>query len=192
MADKYEYEKRKKERLEEVKASSTLAIPEEKALRTGIACSQSRTIIAKKTRDALSSPSRNPSNEYLRAIPIGRQKNASETPSALEQIKLRDERSHKRLHTKSKDGKKGNVKGSSRSSLHPDSYNQESQIPELIKRFHEKIPKMVDEMMQVATSFLQGQKAASNQKRKKAPQAWRHQEGGHRQNFKKGGVPQLT
>ncbi|GJS12675.1 reverse transcriptase domain-containing protein [Tanacetum coccineum] len=59
--------------------------------------------------------------------------------------------------------------------------------PELIKRFHEKIPKIVDEMMQVATSFLQGQEAASNQERKKVPQAWRHQEGGHRQNFKKGG-----
>ncbi|GJW47866.1 reverse transcriptase domain-containing protein [Tanacetum coccineum] len=42
-------------------------------------------------------------------------------------------------------------------------------------------------MMQVATSFLQGQEAASNQERKKVPQAWRHQEGGHRQNFKKGG-----
>ncbi|GJV58444.1 hypothetical protein Tco_1459449 [Tanacetum coccineum] len=46
--------------------------------------------------------------------------------------------------------------------------------PELIKRFHEKIPKTVDEMMQVATSFLQGQEAASNQERKKVPQAWRH------------------
>ncbi|GKC98970.1 reverse transcriptase domain-containing protein [Tanacetum coccineum] len=42
-------------------------------------------------------------------------------------------------------------------------------------------------MMQVATSFLQGQEAASNQERKKAPPAWKHQEGGHRQNFKKGG-----
>ncbi|GJZ55663.1 reverse transcriptase domain-containing protein [Tanacetum coccineum] len=41
----------------------------------------------------------------------------------------------------------------------------------LIKRFHEKIPKTVDEMMQVATSFLQGQEAASNHERKKAPQA---------------------
>ncbi|GKA68569.1 reverse transcriptase domain-containing protein [Tanacetum coccineum] len=41
-------------------------------------------------------------------------------------------------------------------------------------------------MMQVATSFLQGQEAASNQERKKAPPAWRHQERGHRQNFKKG------
>ncbi|GKB77492.1 reverse transcriptase domain-containing protein [Tanacetum coccineum] len=59
--------------------------------------------------------------------------------------------------------------------------------PELIKRFHEKIPKTIDEMMQVATSFLQGQEVASNQERKKVPQAWRHQEGGHRQNFKKRG-----
>ncbi|GJS88808.1 hypothetical protein Tco_0771444 [Tanacetum coccineum] len=42
-------------------------------------------------------------------------------------------------------------------------------------------------MMQVATSFLQGQEAASNQERKKVPQAWRHPEGNHRQNFKKGG-----
>ncbi|GKA22574.1 hypothetical protein Tco_0708536 [Tanacetum coccineum] len=42
-------------------------------------------------------------------------------------------------------------------------------------------------MMQVATSFLQGQEAASNQERKKAPPTWKHQEGGHRQNFKKGG-----
>ncbi|GKA77296.1 hypothetical protein Tco_0783757, partial [Tanacetum coccineum] len=49
--------------------------------------------------------------------------------------------------------------------------------PELIKRFHEKILKTVDEMMQVATSFLQGQEAVSNQERKKVPQAWRHQEG---------------
>ncbi|GKB46204.1 reverse transcriptase domain-containing protein [Tanacetum coccineum] len=32
-------------------------------------------------------------------------------------------------------------------------------------------------MMQVATSFLQGQEAASNQERKKAPPAWKHQEG---------------
>ncbi|GJV93961.1 reverse transcriptase domain-containing protein [Tanacetum coccineum] len=59
--------------------------------------------------------------------------------------------------------------------------------PELIKRFHEKNPKTVDEMIQVATSFLQWQEAASNQERKKVPQAWRHQEGGHRQNFEKGG-----
>ncbi|GJR29265.1 hypothetical protein Tco_1105497 [Tanacetum coccineum] len=58
--------------------------------------------------------------------------------------------------------------------------------PELIKRFHEKILKTVDEMMQVATHFLQGQEAALNHEKKKAPPAWKHQEGGHRQNFKKG------
>ncbi|GKD15262.1 reverse transcriptase domain-containing protein [Tanacetum coccineum] len=43
--------------------------------------------------------------------------------------------------------------------------------PKLIKRFHEKIQKTVDEMMQVATYFLQGQEATSNQERKKAPSA---------------------
>ncbi|GJR15762.1 reverse transcriptase domain-containing protein [Tanacetum coccineum] len=59
--------------------------------------------------------------------------------------------------------------------------------PELIKRFYEKIPKTVDEMMHVATSFLQGQEAALNQERKKAPPVWKHQEESHRQNFKKEG-----
>ncbi|GKE03821.1 hypothetical protein Tco_1395839 [Tanacetum coccineum] len=46
--------------------------------------------------------------------------------------------------------------------------------PELIKRFHEEIPKTVDEMMQVATSFLQGQEAALNQERKKTLPTWKH------------------
>ncbi|GJU98510.1 reverse transcriptase domain-containing protein [Tanacetum coccineum] len=59
--------------------------------------------------------------------------------------------------------------------------------PELIKRFHERIPKTVDEMMQVATSFLQGQETASNQERRKTIMTWKHQEGSHKQNFKKGG-----
>ncbi|GKC94831.1 reverse transcriptase domain-containing protein [Tanacetum coccineum] len=34
--------------------------------------------------------------------------------------------------------------------------------PELIKRLHDKIPKTVNEMMRVATSFLRGEVAASN------------------------------
>ncbi|GJY17857.1 hypothetical protein Tco_0389348 [Tanacetum coccineum] len=59
--------------------------------------------------------------------------------------------------------------------------------PELIKRFHEKIPKTVDEMMQVATSFLQGQEAALNQERKKTLPTWKHLEGSHKQDFKKRG-----
>ncbi|GJY42498.1 hypothetical protein Tco_0429768 [Tanacetum coccineum] len=59
--------------------------------------------------------------------------------------------------------------------------------PELIKRLHDKIPKTVDEMMRVATSFLRGEVAASNHKRKKSFPPWKQQESGRRQNFKKGG-----
>nr|GEX88566.1 reverse transcriptase domain-containing protein [Tanacetum cinerariifolium] len=39
--------------------------------------------------------------------------------------------------------------------------------PEPIKRLHDKIPKTVDEMMRVTTSFLRGEVAASNHERKK-------------------------
>nr|GEY01605.1 reverse transcriptase domain-containing protein [Tanacetum cinerariifolium] len=42
--------------------------------------------------------------------------------------------------------------------------------PELIKRLHDKIPKKVDEMMRVTTSFLRGEVAASNHERKKTKQ----------------------
>nr|GEW64986.1 reverse transcriptase domain-containing protein [Tanacetum cinerariifolium] len=44
--------------------------------------------------------------------------------------------------------------------------------PELIKRLHDKIPKMVDEMMRVTTSFLRGEVAASNHERKKSFPPW--------------------
>ncbi|GJY77450.1 reverse transcriptase domain-containing protein [Tanacetum coccineum] len=40
--------------------------------------------------------------------------------------------------------------------------------PELIKRLHDKIPKIVDEMIRVTTSFLRGEVAASNHERKKS------------------------
>ncbi|GKA83267.1 reverse transcriptase domain-containing protein [Tanacetum coccineum] len=59
--------------------------------------------------------------------------------------------------------------------------------PELIKRLHDKIPKTVDEMMRVTTSFLRGEVAASNHERKKSFPPWKQQEGTQRQNFKKGG-----
>ncbi|GKE65880.1 hypothetical protein Tco_1520041 [Tanacetum coccineum] len=59
--------------------------------------------------------------------------------------------------------------------------------PELIKRLHDKIPKTVDEMMRVATSFLKGEVAASNHERKKSFPPWKQQEGSQKQNFKKGG-----
>nr|GFA36487.1 reverse transcriptase domain-containing protein [Tanacetum cinerariifolium] len=40
--------------------------------------------------------------------------------------------------------------------------------PKLIKRLHDKIPKLVDEMMRVTTAFLRGEVAASNRERKKS------------------------
>ncbi|GJV85265.1 reverse transcriptase domain-containing protein [Tanacetum coccineum] len=59
--------------------------------------------------------------------------------------------------------------------------------PELIKRLHDKIPKTVDEMIRVTTSFLRGEVATSNHERKKSFPPWKQQEGTQRQNFKKGG-----
>ncbi|GJZ04408.1 hypothetical protein Tco_0537683 [Tanacetum coccineum] len=58
--------------------------------------------------------------------------------------------------------------------------------PELIKRLHDKIPKTVDEMMRVTTSFLWGEVVASNHERKKSFPPWKHQEGNQKQNFRKG------
>ncbi|GJT89768.1 reverse transcriptase domain-containing protein [Tanacetum coccineum] len=59
--------------------------------------------------------------------------------------------------------------------------------PELIKRLHNKIPKSVDEMWKITTSFLRGEVAAGNLERKKTFSPWKQQDVGHRQNFKKGG-----
>ncbi|GJV67140.1 reverse transcriptase domain-containing protein [Tanacetum coccineum] len=59
--------------------------------------------------------------------------------------------------------------------------------PELIKRLHDKIPKSIDEMWKITTSFLRGEVAAGNQERKKTFPPWKQQDAGHRQNFKKGG-----
>nr|GEU38463.1 reverse transcriptase domain-containing protein [Tanacetum cinerariifolium] len=59
--------------------------------------------------------------------------------------------------------------------------------PELIKRLHDNIPKSVDEMMRVTTSFLKGEVAASNQARKKALLPWKQHEAGRKQNFNKRG-----
>ncbi|GKA19957.1 reverse transcriptase domain-containing protein, partial [Tanacetum coccineum] len=56
--------------------------------------------------------------------------------------------------------------------------------PELIKRLHDKIPKSVDEMMRVTTTFLRGEVAASNYERKKAFPSWKHQEANVKQNLK--------
>ncbi|GJY32254.1 reverse transcriptase domain-containing protein [Tanacetum coccineum] len=58
--------------------------------------------------------------------------------------------------------------------------------PELIKRLYEKIPRSMDEMYRVTTSFLQGEVAVFSHSRKKAPAPWRHPEEGNKLNFKKG------
>ncbi|GJT58007.1 reverse transcriptase domain-containing protein [Tanacetum coccineum] len=113
------------------------------------------------------------------------QKKCIKDPIVLHNIKQRDGESTEDFIQRYKLESK-NVKGAPEC-MRISGFVHEITNLELIKRFHEKIPKTVDEMMQVATSFLQGQEAASNQERKKVPQAWRHQEGSHRQNFKKGG-----
>ncbi|GJY76748.1 reverse transcriptase domain-containing protein [Tanacetum coccineum] len=59
--------------------------------------------------------------------------------------------------------------------------------PELIKRLHDKIPKSVDEITRVTTTFLRGEVAASNRARKKSFPSWKQQEAKQKQNFKKGG-----
>nr|GEX06613.1 pentatricopeptide repeat-containing protein At4g32450, mitochondrial-like [Tanacetum cinerariifolium] len=56
---------------------------------------------------------------------------------------------------------------------------------DLIKKLNDNIPKSVDEMMSVTTTFLRGEVAAANQLKKKAPSAWKHHETGHRPNFDK-------
>ncbi|GKA29716.1 reverse transcriptase domain-containing protein [Tanacetum coccineum] len=48
--------------------------------------------------------------------------------------------------------------------------------PKLIIRLHDKILKIVDEMMRVTTSFLRGEVAASNHERKKSFPPWKQQE----------------
>ncbi|GJX78631.1 reverse transcriptase domain-containing protein [Tanacetum coccineum] len=58
---------------------------------------------------------------------------------------------------------------------------------ELIKGLHDKIPKTIDEMMRVTTSFLMREVAASNHERKKSFPPWKQQEGNQKQNFKKRG-----
>ncbi|GJX14576.1 reverse transcriptase domain-containing protein [Tanacetum coccineum] len=113
------------------------------------------------------------------------QKKCIRDPIVLHNIKQRDRESTEDFIQRYKSESR-NVKGAPEC-LRISGFVHRITNPELIKRFHEKITKTVDEMMQVATSFLQGQEAASNQERKKILPAWRHPEGGHRQNFKKRG-----
>ncbi|GJY31735.1 reverse transcriptase domain-containing protein [Tanacetum coccineum] len=58
---------------------------------------------------------------------------------------------------------------------------------DFVRRFktERQIPKSVDEMWKITTSFLRGEVAAGNQEWKKAFPPWKQQDVGHRQNFKK-------
>ncbi|GKB99462.1 reverse transcriptase domain-containing protein [Tanacetum coccineum] len=57
--------------------------------------------------------------------------------------------------------------------------------PGLIKRLYERIPRSVDEMYRMTTSFLQGEVAALSHGRKKASSSWKPSEGGDKPTFKK-------
>ncbi|GJS24269.1 reverse transcriptase domain-containing protein [Tanacetum coccineum] len=58
--------------------------------------------------------------------------------------------------------------------------------PGLIKRLYERIPRSVDEMYRMTTSFLQGEVAALSHGRKKVASSWKPLEGGDKPTFKKG------
>ncbi|GJT05499.1 ribonuclease H-like domain-containing protein [Tanacetum coccineum] len=197
MADKYEYEKRKKEKLEEVKARLDFGDARKKITRA-----QKSALRRERSR----SPRHEYKNKEIRRdyvfkrhecegggghwkSKLRRKKSSVEDddlsqpwkkyirdPIVLHNIKQRDRESTEDFIQRYK-SESGNVKGVPEC-MRISGFVHRITNPELIKRFQEKIPKTVDEMMQVATSFLQGQEAASNQERKKVPQAWRHQEGG--------------
>ncbi|GJX65132.1 reverse transcriptase domain-containing protein [Tanacetum coccineum] len=57
--------------------------------------------------------------------------------------------------------------------------------PDLIKRLNDNIPKTVDEMMNMTTTFLRGEVVVANQLRKKASPAWKHSEASHKPSFEK-------
>ncbi|GJR79424.1 reverse transcriptase domain-containing protein [Tanacetum coccineum] len=56
----------------------------------------------------------------------------------------------------------------------------------LIKRLYERIPRSMDEMYRMTTSFLQGEVAALRHGQRKASSSWKPPEGGNKPNFKKG------
>ncbi|GJW34971.1 reverse transcriptase domain-containing protein, partial [Tanacetum coccineum] len=107
------------------------------------------------------------------------QKKCIRDPIVLHNIKQRDGESTEDFIQRYK-SESGNVKGAPEC-MRISGFVHGITNPELIKRFHEKIPKTVNEMMQVATSFLQGQEAALNQEKKKTLPIWKHQEGSHRE-----------
>ncbi|GJX52586.1 reverse transcriptase domain-containing protein [Tanacetum coccineum] len=119
------------------------------------------------------------------------QKKCIRDPIVLHNIKQKDGESTEDFIQRYK-SESGNFKGAPKC-MRISGFVHRITNPELIKRFHEKILKTVDEMMQVATSFLQGQEAASNQERKKSPSGLETPGRGSQAEFqKKGRLPQPT
>ncbi|GJZ12960.1 reverse transcriptase domain-containing protein [Tanacetum coccineum] len=112
------------------------------------------------------------------------QKKCIKDPIELHNIKQRDGESTeyfvRRYKLESKD-----VKGAPEC-MRISGFVHEITNPKLIKRLHDKIPKTVDEMMRVTTSFLREEVTASNHERKKSFPPWKQQEGNQKQNFRKG------
>nr|GEW16816.1 reverse transcriptase domain-containing protein [Tanacetum cinerariifolium] len=79
-------------------------------------------------------------------------------------------------HIKTYDGKSRDVKGAPEC-MRIFGFVHGITNPKLIKRLHDNILKIVDEMMRVTTSFLRGEVAASNHERKNSFPPWKHQEG---------------
>ncbi|GJW34224.1 reverse transcriptase domain-containing protein [Tanacetum coccineum] len=57
--------------------------------------------------------------------------------------------------------------------------------PGLIKRLYERIPRSMDEMYRMTTSFLQGEVAALSHGQRKASSSWKPADGANKPNFKK-------
>ncbi|GJT28872.1 reverse transcriptase domain-containing protein [Tanacetum coccineum] len=57
--------------------------------------------------------------------------------------------------------------------------------PDLITRLNDNIPKLVDKMMSMTTTFLRGEVAEANQSIKRAPPMWKHHETPHKPSFDK-------
>ncbi|GJR79723.1 reverse transcriptase domain-containing protein [Tanacetum coccineum] len=114
---------------------------------------------------------------------LSQQKKCIKDPVEIHHIKQRDRESTEdfaqRFKTESR-----HVKGASEC-MTISGFMHEITNLELIKRLHDNIPKSVDEMIRVTTTFLRGEVTASNQVRKKTLSAWKQQEVGRKQNLEK-------
>ncbi|GJU16429.1 hypothetical protein Tco_1144395 [Tanacetum coccineum] len=219
MADKYEYEKRKKEKLEEVKARLDFGDARKKSTRAQeSAYSESRTISPRRQRRSRS-PRRNPSvftrlrrersrsprheyksKERRESTVFKRLESRGRSTSAHSDSRQESSR-YTENHSESEDSEGGHWKSKSRrkkSNVEDDDLSQPWVCAETdpftsrIRHFDFPKTRMPSHVKTYNGSedpedhLKIFQAAAKTERMEKAPQAWRHQEGGHRQNFKKG------